>query len=281
MTRLDVPRIPVPATYSNVILQYPEHWLPLWQSFATQATLWRPDEGMLLGFLLLALWLERVLAFLELALSRRIAAALLLAFASLLIPTVAWITVLAAIFVTIVGFASNRTKWSPVRMGVTILAVFITALVWLAVNNLTHAINRKAASSYDSVQRAEQANGVADTATDTATSSVTTTAASSVTKGNEQVARGYMAFDAQNLPAKFELPSGERSSSFAEQMLAADRPQSVTIVLLSMTLVTWLAAALAAGAAWLLWRERATIKATLRARMAAAASTVAPTVAPA
>jgi hypothetical protein len=82
----------------------------------------------------------------------------------------------------------------------------------------------------------------------------------------------------QGLPAKFELPSGTRFGSFREQMLAADRPQRVTIVLLSMTLVTWLAMALTLAAAGLLWRERDGIKSILRARMATA---TAPEVSPA
>jgi hypothetical protein len=78
------------------------------------------------------------------------------------------------------------------------------------------------------------------------------------------------AYAYQGLPAKFELPSGVRFGSFREQMLAADRPQTVTIVLLSMTLVTWLAMALTLVAAWLLWRERAGIKSILRTRIATA-----------
>jgi hypothetical protein len=61
-------------------------------------------------------------------------------------------------------------------------------------------------------------------------------------------------------------------------LLSPDRPQTVTLVLLSMTIVTWTAVALALIAVWILWRERAAIKESLRARLAAAAP-VAPAVA--
>ena len=82
----------------------------------------------------------------------------------------------------------------------------------------------------------------------------------------------------QGIPAKFELPDGVRSQSFSEQLLSPDRPQTITLVLLSMTLVTWIAIVLALIAAWMLWRERALIKESVRARLAEAAP-VAPAVA--
>src|SRR5260221_13919482 len=116
VTQLDVPRVPVPATYTSVNLRYPPHWLPLWQEFASQASVWRPGARGLLTFLLLAFWLERVLAFLGLKLASRVAAALMLAFASALIPIVAWLTGLAAIFTSAVWFAANRNRWTTTRL---------------------------------------------------------------------------------------------------------------------------------------------------------------------
>src|SRR4051794_5562424 len=59
---LEVPRVPVPATNTHVSLRYPAHWLPLWQSFASDATVWTPDTSELASLLLLAIWLERVLS---------------------------------------------------------------------------------------------------------------------------------------------------------------------------------------------------------------------------
>jgi hypothetical protein len=74
----------------------------------------------------------------------------------------------------------------------------------------------------------------------------------------------------QGLPAKFELPNGARVSSFSEQLLSPARPQRITLVLLSMTIVTWTSIALALIAAWLVWGERAALRAALTARFAAA-----------
>ena len=78
-------------------------------------------------------------------------------------------------------------------------------------------------------------------------------------------------FAYQGLPAKFELPAGVRSGSFSVQMLSPERPQTITLVLLSMTLVTWVAAALTLIALWMLWRQRAIIRDAVRAHLAAAA----------
>lgn len=254
MTSLDVPQVPVPATYTSVQLRYPAHWLPIWQSFATQGSLWRPETNSLLLFLLLAIWLERVLAFLTLKTAPRVAVALLLAFASMIVPTILWLTVLAALAATIAWLSVARRTWSTVRLVLAATAVGVAGLIWIALT-VDRKMERSTSSDYEVTATAssparEQANKAGTTADDISR------------------AGGYAY---QGLPAKFELPSGVRSGSFSEQMLAADRPQSVTIVLLSMTLVTWLAVAFAFVAAWLLWRDRETMKTTLRTHLTAAA----------
>ncbi len=259
ITQLDVPRVPVPATYTSVNLRYPPHWLPLWQAFASQASVWRPGARGLLLFLLLAFWLERVLAFLEVSLASRIAAGLMLAFASALIPIVAWLTALAAIFVSVVWIAANRKRWTIRQMVLAVVAAAFAGMVWLAVDGLRElksSANMKSAS-YEPVATRDAVTANSESAGERANT------------GNAANANvGFFAY--QGLPAKFELPSGTRFGSFREQMLAADRPQTVTIVLLSMTIVTWLAMALTLIAVWLLWRERTKIRAILRARMATA-----------
>jgi hypothetical protein len=269
-TQLDVPRVPVPATYTSVNLRYPPHWLPLWQEFASQASVWRPGVRGFLTFLLLAFWLERVLAFLGLKLASRAAAALMLAFASALIPIVAWLTGLAAIFVSAVWFAANRKRWTTTQLVLAAVAAAFAGVVWLAMEGLRESKsspNMKAASYSDAPTR-EAVTATTEQAGERANTAGNGTAG--FANGNASVVNANVgAFAYQGLPAKFELPSGTRFGSFREQMLAADRPQTVRIVLLSMTLVTWLAMALSLAAAWLLWRERAVIKSTLRARMAA------------
>lgn len=252
MTTLNVPQVPVPATYTSVQLRYPEHWLPLWQSFATQGSLWRPETDSLLLFLLVVLWLERVLAFLTVKSVARVSVALLLSFASMIVPTVLWITVLAALATSVAWFTVARRSWSTVRLVLAATALGVAGLIWVALTVDRKYEHRAASSDYE--------------ATVTATTAPAPTREQANTAGDVNKATAISTY--QGLPAKFELPSGVRFGSFTEQMLAADRPQSVTIVLLSMTLVTWLAIAFAAVAAWLLWRDRETIKSTLRSRLA-------------
>lgn len=255
---LEVPRVPVPATNTHVELRYPEHWLPLWQSFASEATVWHPDFDDLASLLLLALWIERVLAFLGVKPRTRIAIALMLAFAARIVPAMYWITLLGCGFVTLVWLATLRPKLTLARMaGVAAAVVLVLIIAFAMVINTKHT-----GSDYESV------------ATDTAV----VARAPALPPGAPPQAKVDRLDDLsyQGLPAKFELPSGARSTAFHEQLLAADRPQTITIVLLSMTIVTWLSFALTLAAAWLLWLQRAVIKTTLRDRMADAMAPAAP-----
>jgi hypothetical protein len=268
--RLQVPRLPVPATYTNVILRYPDHWIPLWQSFATRGTTWHPETGATIAFLLLMLWIERVLAFVNVGVRARIIAALFLAFGAMVIPIVHWIVVLGSSALTVLWIAAQRRAISLPRMlGVVAAAALFLVLVFV------YNVSERSKSEYRS-----GGGSLSSVNTDnvTATSAVTDSSATPPPPPPKAAPprEGWFAF--QGIPAKFELPDGARSQSFSEQLLSPDRPQTVTLVLLSMTLVTWIAVALALIAAWMLWRERATIKESVRARLAEAAP-VAPVVA--
>jgi hypothetical protein len=265
--RLEVPRLPVPATYTSVSLRYPEHWVPLWQSFATQATTWTPEAADLIVFLLLALWSERVLALLSMGPRRRIAAALLTAFAASVIPLMLWAVILGCGFLTLIWIVSQRAKirWTA-WAGLIILATVVVVI--LVISTLTrqrssdpgYAYSNSSANMGRQAEPAATATGVTDTvASDSAN------LAPKTEHGEQRTDAAY-----QGLPAKFELPGGVRFGGFTEQMLAPDRQQVVTVVLLSMTMVTWLVVALALLAAWLLWLERPAIKAALRLLIAAA-----------
>lgn len=260
---LEVPRVPVPATNTQVNLRYPEHWLPLWQSFASEATVWTPDTSELASFLLLAIWLERVLAFLGLKTRDRIAIALLLGFASRIVPALYWLSILGCGFVTLVWIAAHRPKWTPARI---VGAVAATVLVLLIAAAIMVSPMRKS-SDYES---SPAMSSVTDTATGIARDQAAP-AAPPIPKVQRIDDLSY-----QGLPAKFELPSGARFAEFHEQLLAAERPQTITIVLLSMTLVTWLSLAMTIVAFWMLWLQRATIKSALRERIADAMTPVAP-----
>lgn len=260
--RLDVPRLPVPATNTNVTIRYPEHWMPLWQSFASQATTWRPDLDTLLVILLLVLWIERVLAFLTMKTRGRVVAALLLAYAAMLIPIVLWLVVLACASVTVLWVVSQRAKISLPRL----VAIIAAASVVLIALLYTVAPRPKQYRS-SAPNTAVSAERMTDTAATETTSTVVTANAPAL-KAQPSQELGFVAY--QGLPAKFELPDGVQTGSFSEQMLAPERPQTITLILISMTILTWLSAALTIIALWLLWRERAAIKAGLRARMAEA-----------
>jgi hypothetical protein len=181
----------------------------------------------------------------------RIAIALLLAFGSRVVPTVYWIAVLACGFVTLVWIAANRPKWSNARLaGVAAVSLLVLIVA------LTYRVSRNVGSNYESV--------------DSVTTDTAAVARSVGAPAPPPPRKDAQLLTYQGLPARFELPSGARSGEFHEQLLAADRPQKITIVLLSMTLVTWLAIVMTMSAAFLLWLQRAVIKMTLRERMAAA-----------
>ncbi|HEY4642227.1 MAG TPA: hypothetical protein VII75_12845, partial [Thermoanaerobaculia bacterium] len=254
---LEVPRIAVQATNTHVELRYPAHWLPLWQSFATQVWFWKPQARTFFTFVLFAIWLERSLFFLRVPLRRRAIIAALLAYAGGVIPTVLWLVAIGCLSVTLLWLASVRSKWKPVHAWLA-AGLGIAMLLLIVVYSNAPLARSKQQASYDSA-------ATAPVATDTAARADNLKSAGYVdaTTRNVREQAGY-----QGLPAKFELPSGARSRYFNEQLLAVDRPQTVQIVLLSMTIVTWAAAALTLIAAWLLWLERATIKQLLREKLA-------------
>ncbi|MEA2336980.1 MAG: hypothetical protein QOE82_987 [Thermoanaerobaculia bacterium] len=276
--RLQVPRLPVPGTYTNVTIRYPDHWIPLWQSFASRGTTWRPEAATTIAFLLLMLWAERALAFVNVGVRTRVTAALLLTFASMVIPIVLWIVVIGCGAVTLLWIASQRHAISlPRILGVVAAAalLFVLALVFTV-------SQRSTSSDSGSGGLAKMNTGINSvdnrTVTDTAATDTAAPDARPPPRSPKAAPLGEGFFAYQGLPAKFELPAGVREGSFSEQLLSPDRPQTVILVLLSMTIVTWLSVALAIIAAWILWRERATIRASVTEKLAAA-TPVAPVVA--
>jgi hypothetical protein len=264
--RLQVPRLPVPATYTNVTVRYPDHWIPLWQSFATRGTTWRPETTATIAFLLLMLWIERVLAFVNVRARARVIAALFLAFVSTVIPITLWLVVLGCAALTLLWIAARRHAISlPRILGAAAAAALLLVLAFV------YAISQRSGSDYTSnVTSVDRVSPVA--------AQVVTDTAAPPPPPSPKAAPRLEGFAYQGLPAKFELPDGVRSQAFSEQLLSPERPQTITLVLLSMTLVTWSAVVLAFIAVWLLWRERAAIKDSVRARLAEAVP-VAPAVA--
>jgi hypothetical protein len=82
----------------------------------------------------------------------------------------------------------------------------------------------------------------------------------------------------QGLPARFDLPSGSRFTSFSQELLRVDREQAVRVVALSMELAKWIGFVIALAMIFVLFRDRHALQEALRARtQVAPAPEVAPT----
>jgi|GEM_PF-1976578 len=277
LAQLQVPRLPVPATYTNVNIRYPDHWIPLWQSFASRGTIWRPEAMTTIAFLLLLLWVERALALVNVSLRTRAITAFLLAFVSMVIPIVLWIVVLGCGALTLLWIVAQRRAISlPRIIGVVAVAALLLVLAF---------VYTAADRSLSRVTSSDSGGGLAASVNTGINSGVTDTVATKLEPppppppALSQGVPVRTGFAYQGLPAKFELPDGVRGGSFSEQLLSPDRPQTVVLVLLSMTLVTWLSVAMGIVAAWMLWRERTTIRNSVKEKLEAAAAPVAPVVA--
>ena len=76
----------------------------------------------------------------------------------------------------------------------------------------------------------------------------------------------------QGLPARFEIPNGERHSFFGQELLSTDREHAITVVLVSSTIVWLLGMILVALATLSIWRARDALAAGLRERLATPAA---------
>jgi len=274
--QLQVPRLPVPATYTNVNIRYPDHWIPLWQSFASRGTIWRPEAMTTIASLLLMLWAERALALVSVSLRTRAIAAFLLAFVSMVIPIVLWIVVLGCGALTLLWIVAQRRAISLPRI-IGVVAVAALLLVLAFVYTVADRSLSRVTSSDSGGGLASVNTGINSGVTDTVATKLEPPPPPPPALSQGVPVRTGFAY--QGLPAKFELPDGVRGGSFSEQLLSPDRPQTVVLVLLSMTLVTWLSLAMGIVAAWMLWRERTTIRNSVKEKLEAAAAPVAPVVA--
>lgn len=71
----------------------------------------------------------------------------------------------------------------------------------------------------------------------------------------------------QGLPARFEIPEGERHSYFGQAMLPTGREQAVHVLLVSSTIVWLIGMLFVAFATTLLWRSRTMLAEGLRDRL--------------
>lgn len=243
--RVSVPRLSVPATNTDLTLVYPAQWVPLFESFAAHTNVWSPDLSQVLLFLGIALWIERLLAWLGMPMTRRFVIACTLSLAASIVLTLLVVVVLGASALTIAWIASL-----PPRPRVVVGTLFATgAMLCLLVTGMSRVGNSRAYTS------SAPATKVSD---EVLRSNASESSAPNI---------AAVAFAYQGLPAKFVLPNGERQSSFAQELLRVDRPQSALVIAISIGLVTWLGVLLALLPLLMLWRERHELVATVRAKL--------------
>jgi hypothetical protein len=232
---LAVPQLTVPATTTSLTLSYPGEWIPLYESFASQSQVWTVEPADFALFVLLALWIERLLAWLTVAPRRRITIALLTALAATVVSAFL-VLVLLGLGVLTILWISTRTSKRLKFAAVALVAVGVALAFMVYVAMSTASKNR-----------------------DYSSANVSSVAAPSRDEsGRVQTAPQSLApaHAYQGLPAKFTLPAGEHWSSFSQELMRVDRPQTADVVVISTALTKWPGLAVALVAVALIWRER-------------------------
>ncbi|HEV7922909.1 MAG TPA: hypothetical protein VGR02_19150, partial [Thermoanaerobaculia bacterium] len=261
--QLSIPQLSVPATSLLVTINYPRQWYPLFQSFSTRTRVWVPSSGMTTVFLVLLLWTERVLAFLGLPRRQRWTLAVSLALAASGFDLFAILLGIADALLSIAWLVPQlkREKWTTFKT-ITAAAV-VTAGVIVFVNTVSEqrrlegfGLSGGGLASNSAMPMSEDAKTYLDEASRNP---------NALQLGNSsRVAKG----DYQGLPARFEMPDGERHGYFGQEMLSTARPHAVRVLLVSSGLVWAVGMMLVAVALALLWRNRMELMEGLRTRLA-------------
>jgi hypothetical protein len=266
MGRLVIPQLTVPASSLLVTINYPRQWFPLVESFSTRTKVWRPSGLMMLAFLALFLWSERVLAWLRVPLRRRLAIAVACAAASLAFDTYAILVMIGAGLLSIAWLAQHlrREKWTFLKA----LAATVVVIAGVAVFLFSVQTNRRVEYAHSG------SGGIASVA---AASPIMSQEQKDFVDeaGRQQKALrvGFSSSEAktdtnyQGLPAKFEIPEGERHSYFGQEMLPTGREQSVRVLLVSSSIVWLIGMLFVAIAVTMIWRSRALLADGLRERL--------------
>jgi hypothetical protein len=266
--RLVVPQLGVPATSLLAQINYPRQWTPAVESFSTRVRFWRPPVEMVLVFFVLLLWTERVLAYLHVPWRHRVMIALPVAAAAAAFDMFAILVVVADAALTIGWLVPllRRETWTFFK-GLVAFAVVGAGVALLAFNiqvrrqydNLFTSGGGIAAVSEPAIIPAEAYQYRRE-----ASSNQNAVALNVVGRAPKQQQASY-----QGLPARFEIPGGERHSYFGQEMLPTDREHAINVVLISSSIGWLIGMVLVALALWQLWRARALLAEGLRARFAA------------
>lgn len=248
--RISIPQLDVPATDTTLVLTYPEQWVPLYESFAAKARVWSPDGGQIVVFLMLAVWIERLLAWLGYAIRRRLVIALLTALAATIVTSL--------LVLVIVVFGALTAVWITTqpprpRAGYAALGVVVAMglLLYVTVVRNVQPSQYRSDSSVESI--------TTDTAVVRDAPRVEAPAAKVAQGGGDTVSY-------QGLPAKFTLPYGTRRSTFTQELLRVDRPQKAVVIAVSSALINWLAILLALVPIAMLFNDRHRVAAAIGER---------------
>src|SRR5258706_332908 len=133
--RLGVPQLGVPATTLDATINYPRQWIPLVQSFSTRTKFWTPSAELLLLFLALVVWTERLLAWLGLPLRQRLTIAVLVALASTAFDLIAGLVALGNAFLSIAWLVAYfRKETRALLKGLLAAGIFGAILLVLLFN---------------------------------------------------------------------------------------------------------------------------------------------------
>ena len=266
--RLVIPQLSVPATSLLATINYPRQWYPLVQSFSTRTKFWVPSTELLLVFLALLIWTERLLAWLGIPLRQRLVMATLIAAASASFDLVASLVALADAFLTIAWLIPHfkREKWTFVK------GLIATGIVGVGILVFFFNLQTRKQMDYTS-------SGVAGLASAPPASVITGEGKEFLDEASRQqnavninvITKSKPDANYQGLPARFEIPGGERHSFFGQEMLSTDRQHAITVLLISSTLVWFVGLVLLALAAVVVWKSRHALAEGLRSRFATAA----------
>jgi hypothetical protein len=265
--RLVIPQLNVPATSLLVTINYPRQWYPILQSFSTRTKFWRPSSALLLAFLALLLWTERVLAWLDIPLRQRLAIATTCAAAAASFDIIAIVLMSADALLTIAWLVPQlqKEKWTFFKGLTATLAVAGVILVFAYSLQTRRRLDGYSYSGggIASVAETPALSGEAKDFMDEASRQRN---AMQVSAGNSSTAK--QEFNYQGLPAKFEIPEGERHGYFGQEMLSTAREQSVRVLLISSTVVWLIGMLFVALALVMLWKSRTLLAEGLRSRLA-------------
>ncbi len=268
---LSVPQIGVPATSLFVAINYPRQWTPLVETFSTRWRFWSPDGISVVIAIVVFAWCERLLAWLLIANKRRrITIAALLAISCAAFAPVFIVTMIACALLTIgwLAQALKREKWTPMKAllatCVTIAAVGVFLYDLSTQTRLDRMMTVTGSGGLASVSEPFSLSGEAKQYEDEAsaqTNAMQLNYSSSRADAAKKTAQVY-----QGLPARFDMPAGSHHSYFGQEMLSADRPHHIRVVLISSSLIFAIEALLLAIALVALWRARKELASGFAAR---------------